>query len=247
MKEFYRVMLGQGSKYAKQCNEEGFIFGNFDIAEDLSKSLPENCRDFNKKFIPIYLTQNPDKSKVSAAIRCGFLWTICKKMQTGDIIFSPDGQGRYFLGEIIGDYEYVNESPQPHRRKVHWFKDRVDRSDMSEPLRNSTGSVGTVCHISKYREELEKLVKGETLKPVLVSNDVTVEDPTVFALEKHLEDFLVQNWDQTPLGKKYAIYQDEDNFGQQYPTDIGPIDILAISKDNKEVLVVELKKGRASD
>jgi len=35
--------------------------------------------------------------------------------------------------------------------------------------------------------------------------------------------------------------------GQQYPTDAGPIDILAISKDKKELLVIELKKGRASD
>ena len=35
--------------------------------------------------------------------------------------------------------------------------------------------------------------------------------------------------------------------GQQYVTDTGPIDILAISKDKKELLVIELKKGRASD
>jgi restriction system protein len=35
--------------------------------------------------------------------------------------------------------------------------------------------------------------------------------------------------------------------GQQYSTDTGPIDILAISKDKKSLLVVELKKGRASD
>ena len=35
--------------------------------------------------------------------------------------------------------------------------------------------------------------------------------------------------------------------GQQYPSDTGPIDILAISKDKKELLVVELKKGRVSD
>jgi restriction system protein len=30
-------------------------------------------------------------------------------------------------------------------------------------------------------------------------------------------------------------------------TDTGPIDILAISKDRKELLVIELKKGRVSD
>ena len=35
--------------------------------------------------------------------------------------------------------------------------------------------------------------------------------------------------------------------GQQYPSDTGNIDILAISKDGKELLVVELKKGKASD
>ena len=35
--------------------------------------------------------------------------------------------------------------------------------------------------------------------------------------------------------------------GQQFPTDTGPIDLLAISKDKQELLVVELKRGRASD
>ncbi len=35
--------------------------------------------------------------------------------------------------------------------------------------------------------------------------------------------------------------------GQQFPSDTGPIDILAISKDKKTFLVVELKKGRVSD
>ena len=35
--------------------------------------------------------------------------------------------------------------------------------------------------------------------------------------------------------------------GKQFQTDTGPIDILAISKDQKEFLVIELKKGRASD
>ena len=34
---------------------------------------------------------------------------------------------------------------------------------------------------------------------------------------------------------------------QQYPSDTGPIDVLAISKDKKTLLVVELKRGRVSD
>lgn len=35
--------------------------------------------------------------------------------------------------------------------------------------------------------------------------------------------------------------------GQQYGTDAGPIDILAISKDGQRLLVVEFERGRASD
>ena len=62
-----------------------------------------------------------------------------------------------------------------------------------------------------------------------------------------LEEFLIENWENTELSKNYDIYQDEEVFGEQFQTDTGPIDILAISKDKKTLLVVELKKGRVSD
>ena len=247
MKEYYRVMLGRKSIFAKECRNKGFIFGNFDIDQDLTNSLQQDLRDFNKEFIPIYLQNNPEKSKFSAGSSCGFLWTISKKIKKGDIVFSPDGEGNYFVGEVTGDYQYIPNSNKPHRREVKLGSEKIDRADMSQELKYSTGSIGTVCQISKYKKELEKLIKGEDFNSVITTTDETIEDPTVFALEKHLEDFLVQNWNQTPLGKKYDIYKDEENSGQQFPTDTGPIDILAISKDKKEVLVVELKKGRASD
>jgi restriction system protein len=47
---------------------------------------------------------------------------------------------------------------------------------------------------------------------------------------------------------EFSIFEEEgEPVGQQYNTDAGAIDILAISKDKKKLLVVELKKGRASD
>ena len=51
----------------------------------------------------------------------------------------------------------------------------------------------------------------------------------------------------TELGKEYDIYENDGEKGQQYQTDTGPLDILAISRNKKRLLVVELKKGRASD
>jgi restriction system protein len=114
-------------------------------------------------------------------------------------------------------------------------------------IKNPTGSGGTVSSISKYASELEVLIVGSELPPI-IATDPSIEDPTVFALERHLEDFFIHNWKCTELGKKYKIYEDDgEPVGRQYPNDTGPIDILAISKDGTELLVVELKRGRASD
>ena len=83
---------------------------------------------------------------------------------------------------------------------------------------------------------------------MLLDVDENIEDPSGFALEKHLEDFLIYNWTSTELGKKYDLVTDEGLMvAQQYQSDTGPIDILAISKDKTQYLVIELKKGKTSD
>jgi restriction system protein len=67
-------------------------------------------------------------------------------------------------------------------------------------------------------------------------------------MEKQLEDFLVHNWGSTSLGREYDIYAEEGQLVvQQYPSDTGPMDIPAISKDRSRLLVVELKRGRGND
>lgn len=247
MKNYVRVILGAKSVFAKECFEENFIGADYNINQDLTKELPENWRDFNAKFRDIWLKTHPNKTKVAAGLACGMLWTICKGIKKGDVIISPDGQGNYYVGEVISDYNYQPNTNLPHRRGVKWFPVLIERTAMSQELKNSTGSTGTSANISQYADEIEKLI-GNVKPPTLISNDATIEDPSVFALEKHLEDFLVQNWNQTELGKKYDIYKEDGVIlGQQYPSDTGPIDILAVSKDKKTLLVVELKKGRASD
>lgn len=247
MKSYYRIMLGRGSRFAKEAHEGGFIGADFDIDTDLTGKLPENWREFNKEFIPKFLKINPDKSKVSAGLACGALHTVAKGIKIGDVVLSPNGEGAYFVGEVTTDYEYVKEGPLQHRRRIKWYPNLTERSEMSQALKYSTGSIGTVSNITKYTKEIEELISGSR-PPGIVATDEIIEDPSVFALEQHLEDFLIHNWKHTALGKKYNIFEEDGELiGEQYPSDTGPIDILAISKDKKELLVVELKKGRATD
>lgn len=246
-RSYYRIMAGAKSVYASECYQGGFIAATLDIEQDLSACLPENWREFNHQFIPIYLRANPEKSKIAAGLACGMLHTVCKGMHKGDIVLCPNGSGQYYVGEVISDYYYVPAGNLSHRRKIRWFDNGISRDEMSQPLKNSAGSIGTVSDISKYAEELESLLAGKQ-PPALIHSDPSVEDPSAFALEKHLEDFLVANWALTDLGKDFDIFSEEgEPVGRQYPSDTGPIDILAISKDGKALLVVELKRGRASD
>lgn len=247
MKKYIRVMLGPKSVFAEECYKGSFIGADFDIHEDLTDNLPENWRDFNSKYRPVWLENNPGRSKIAAGLACGMLWTISKGIKKGDIVLCPDGIGNYYVGEIVSDYYYKPGEILFHRRDVKWYQSVIERSSMSQELKNSTGSTGTTSDVSRYSEEIENLIGG-IKPPTLLSTDNTVEDPSVFALEKHLEDFLVQNWNNTELGNNYEIFSDDGELvGQQYQTDTGPIDILAISKDKKTLLVVELKKGRVSD
>jgi len=247
MKKYYRAMLGKGSIHAVECFAENFIGADYQINQNLSGKLVDDWRAFNKEFIPVYLAAHPDKTKIGAGLACGALWTVAKGIKIGDSVICADGSGRYRVGEVTGDYFYQPDGILPHRRPVHWLSETIDRANMSEALKSALGAPGTVSNMTAYHDEIEQLIGG-LAGPTVVATDASIEDPAAFVMEKHLEDFLVQNWAQTDLGKEYDIFEEDgQKVGQQYPTDTGPLDILAVRKDKKVLLVVELKKGRASD
>ncbi|PHR99605.1 MAG: hypothetical protein COA78_24875, partial [Blastopirellula sp.] len=148
--------------HSAKCLQGNFVGADFGIEQDLSNDLPEQWREFNKKFRPIYLQKYPDKRKVTAGLACGNLWTVCKGMQKGDIVLCPDGSGMYRIGEVTSNYFHQPGEILPHRRLVNWFDTGINRSEMSQALKNSSGSIGTVCELTKYAEELDLLIVGLT-------------------------------------------------------------------------------------
>lgn len=161
--------------------------------------------------------------------------------------------------DAYGDMLKKQETGEPY------VKAQVNRMVQAGTGKSEGAVHRKFCNISFLLQELgQPIVAGytplrntqrgllhEAIYSGLLSTDDTVEDTTKtaleFALEKHLEEFLVANWKSTVLGSKYEIYEKDGIVGQQFITDTGRIDILAISKDQKELLVVELKKGQASD
>ena len=160
MKQYNRIMLGEGGKFIKDCLENGYIGVNFLKDVDLSTVPHDDEQQWRKDLIEKFLSANPDKSIGTARNSVGFLWTVSFGLKNGDIILAPNGEGGYCVAEITGSYHYASGQPLPHRRAVKWMDVVISRRDMSQNLQNSTGSIGTCCNITKYAEELEALISN---------------------------------------------------------------------------------------
>ena len=244
--KYMRLRTGREHEWFELFHKNNFIGADYDLSTNLTNYLFDNWREFNAKFVPEIIKLNPEKSKVGAGLICGVLWTLCKGIKEDAIVFCQDKNKDYHLCKVSSNYIYSKEEPH-HRRKVEWLNVIISNSDMSKELQSSLSAQNTLIDISKYSQEIDSFINGTNSTPI-ITNDPTIEEVSEFALEKHLEDFLVKNWKSSSLGKQYDIYEEDGEIvGQQYPSDTGPIDILAISKDKKTLLVVELKKGRVSD
>jgi restriction system protein len=249
---YYRVFLGAGHAHTPECLSGSFIGVDYSIREDLSNYLSNDYAEFKERFVPIMRQQRPDLKPVGAGLKCSALWKLCKGINDGDIVLCRDAEGTYHVGEVLGGYHYAPDGHLPHRRSVRWLSVSIPRSTMSIELQNGCGGPLTLIEVSHYRSEIEQLMGGNQAHalPIQTLNATESEiiDPVAFALEEHLEEFLVKNWYQIELSKDFVILEEEgEQVGQQFPTEAGKIDILAVSRDNKKLLVIELKRGRATD
>lgn len=247
-RRYWKVMLGPGSSLAQDCIGNGYVGAHYGATADLSSRLTADFRAFNDAFIPEFIERNPGKSRVAAGRAGGQLWTTCDGMAIGDVVISPDGNNGYSVGRVDGKYHFVAGSDLPHRRPIDWLRHQITPDSLSDEIRRTMGFAGTICELTDHGSELDSIIGGVTHSILKEAGRDDVEDPVAFMMESHLEDFLVKNWSQTEFGRHYDLYTEEGEIvGQQYQTDTGPLDLLAISRDRSRLLIIELKRGRASD
>ena len=76
-------------------------------------------------------------------------------------------------------------------------------------------------------------------------NNSKIDDVIVDKLyEKHIEDYYITNIKEIDPNLEVI---NEPNYGRQYPTHIGPIDILCKNLITDEFVVLELKRGHTND
>ncbi len=261
MRNWFRVHLGKKASQAQAGLTGGYVGVDYGFAVDLIPRLGTDLETFADWFTPTYLALHPGKTRNNVGVPLGAIWTLCNEVAVGDLIVAPVGDNTVRLATVTGSYFYAPEQPLPHRRPVAWFGPTIATADVSNPLRVAINLPLSVISLAPYTAELDHLA-GDDVHPVPtaeraeglppeaggVGEPTVTDDPLSFEFESHLQNFLVHNWPQTPLGAEFDIYEEEgDLVGVRYPTATGPLDILAVSKDRRTLLVVELKRGQPSD
>ena len=162
------------------------------------------------------------------------IWHASEEGWPNDIIESCQTIGEYFNIKNINysnSFVYKSYDVKVNKKKIELF------------------SSGKSINLNALEKDLNKILT--TYKKCVhteISNVESIENKGLFYMEKQLEDFIIHNWSKTQLGKKYdLIIEDGELKSQQFRTDIGPIDILAIDKKTKSYVVIELKRNQTSD
>ena len=168
-------------------------------------------------------------------------WT---EIQEGDIVIARGGRKKAVgIGTVTGAVFYDMEKARERASGIanpfgNFLPVRWEQGEKEFPRTELGMQTLYEMMAERYAELFET--------PVIPESPGDAEN-SAFRLEKHLEDFIIANFDRV-FGGNLLYFRDEENRGgQQYPTDIGPIDILAREPATNAYVVIELKRDKSSD
>jgi restriction system protein len=186
-------------------------------------------------------TTYPEKPPGTKGLITNMMWAFYHEVAPGDFIIARRGLKTIAaIGKVIQPASYI-EGKVPN----------IDHANILEVAWQSAPRDKVFPSIVFLRPTLSEIseLNFQTLTegvPAPTESAQEVEDQSAFVLEKYLEDFIVSNF-QTIFKGSLKIYEDSEGNGQQYYTEVGPIDILATEPKSNSLVVIELKKGRSSD
>ena len=182
-----------------------------------------------------------DKPQQTKGLFVNMIWAFYHEISPGDQIIARRGRKTLAaVGSVTGSPFY-----SPGKNPVHAHPNFIGVSWQEQPRNKLFPDVvfpmPTLAEISE--EQFRKFVDGLGPQHLPTEAPQAIEDTNEFVLEKYLEDFIVSNFDTIFKGE-LQIYEDvEGNDGQQYTTDVGPIDILAVERKSGSFVVIELKRA----
>ena len=244
-------MLGRKSVHAQECVAGEFIGTDFAINEYLhAQAAGRRGERSTEQFIPVCRCQAPreeqDSALASLAVHSG---RSPRASQTGDVVLCPTARGRIDWARYRGLLLRLPDRSWRTGVKCAWLDPAIPRP------RHERGCCRARRGVHRYGQRYHRL-------PTLRSNDSSrwqdqprPSCPPIRRSKTRSRSPWRSTWRISSLrtgaddpGKEFDIYEEDgDRSASSTRPTPGRIDILAISKDKKRLLVVELKRGRASD
>lgn len=187
----------------------------------------------------------PSNSPRSQAHIVNTFWNFFNEIEVGDVIIARRGRKCLVgVGDVTSKAKYISgrnpDLDHANFLEVAW---------RPAPRDKQFGSIVFPMHTvsEAAEEEVRRLTEMDNGSAELTTQDEEQIDAQIFFLEKYLEEFIVDNFYSIFKGKLKIYEESEEINGQQYTTDIGSIDILAVDSNSGDFVVIELKKGRHSD
>lgn len=222
----------------------------FDLANNLIsigwKELDDVSKMGKQELANAVASKYPEKPPGAKGLITNMIWNFYHEIEPGDFVIARRGVKKLAgVGKVIQSAVYSpGKNPligYPNFLGVSWQEQPRDKDfeDIIFPRR-------TLAEVSEA--EFQEIVTGPTNNGTRENPEPEdVEDQNAFVLEKHLRDHIVNNFDTIFKGEKKLFQDSEVNGKDEYHTDIGRIDILAVEPKSKSFVVIELKKGRSSD
>jgi restriction system protein len=192
----------------------------------------------------------PTTPLATRSLYANMIWNFYHEIAPGDLVIGRRGRRVLAaIGTVLdraafapGRNPLLTTGPDVHSSylPVDWAEHPRDRL--------FTTIVFPMHTLSELTEAQYVELAGEVIQNDGLSvTEAQIEDRGAFVLERYLEDFIVSNF-QVIFRGQLQLYRDEQGaVAQQYNTNIGIIDILAVEEGTGSFVVIELKKGRPSD
>lgn len=169
-------------------------------------------------------------------------WTFYHVIKKGDIVIARRGVKEIAAIGTVTQTAFYDENKEKEIGVGFANFIGVEWHDSPRNLRFDK-IVFSMQTLYEIPEDKYKSLVGGIKEPV-----EEVKECPEFVLEKYLEDFIVSNFDRIFKGN-LILYKDAEtgDLAQQYPTEVGEIDILATEQSSNSFVVIELKKGQESD
>lgn len=192
----------------------------------------------------------PETPNATKSLFVNMLWSFYHEISPGDTVIARRGRKTLAAVGKVTKAACFSTGRNPHLASTaNSHPNFLDVGWLDQPRDKVFSTLVFPMHSvwEVTESQYQTLVEGSIAESVSGFVDATVEDQNAFVLEKYLEEFIVSNFGTIFKGK-LKIYEGAEGLdGQQYGTDIGPIDILATEPASASFVVIELKKGRPSD